>query len=191
MLQINSYNDLTNLPSDIALNTALEVLSASGNRISSFPNLSGLTKLKILELSDNGMTGIFPVATICQLGSIYILNLGNNRFSGTFYDACLKNLNPLIFDIAGPYPETFAAFTSLTGDVPKDLMENWSNIENGYFSVYQQFGLSGYVLTACIDLRFCYKSNFAYHSDLAWIAGHPGDVPQTVYDTIDLARTNQ
>jgi hypothetical protein len=184
-------NQITSLPSDINLNTKLEVLSASGNRITSFPNVGGMINLKILELSDNLISDSFPVTAICQLSKIYILDLGKNSFSGTFYDPCLKNLNPLIFDIAGPHPIAIGTFNSLTGVVPQELMTSWTNIDNGYFSVYQQFGLTGHVPTTCVDLRFCYKANFAYHGDLAWISGQPSDVPQAVYDTIELARTNQ
>jgi len=182
-----SMNSFSSLPSDIGSNVALEVLSASGNQLTSFPSINALVNMKILDLSDNQITSVFPTATLCALSNIYILNLGNNRFSGTFYQPCLNSLNPLVFDISGPYPEEIGTYQSLTGDVPKELTNTWTNIEDGYLSVYQQFGLTGHIPNTCIDLRFCHKANFGYHADLAWISGGPGDVPQYVYDTIALA----
>jgi len=185
-----SLNSIESLPVDIHSNTNLEVLSATGNRITSLPNgLGNLVKLRILELEDNQIAGIFPISQVCNLASLYIFNVGNNSLTGQLIDSsfCLRSLDPLIFDISGPHPSSVGSYNSLTGNVPKSLVDTWSNIGQGYLSVYQQFGLVGDVPDACMDLRFCYTSNFMAHGNLAWVAGNAGDVPQVVYDTIGLA----
>ena len=183
-----SFNEIEFLPADIGSNLNLEVLSAAGNKLTSLPsNLGLLTRLRILELNDNLISSIFPTSEICSLGNIYVLNLGNNSLSGTLYDTCLRGLDPLVFDVAGPHPTTIGSYSLLNGSLPKSLVDTWNNINQGYMSVYQQFGMSGDIPEACIDLRFCYTANFLSHGNLAWITGNPGDVPQVVYDTIALA----
>jgi len=185
-----SLNSITSLPTDISMNINLEILSATGNQLTSIPsNIGALVNLKVLELGDNLITSPFPAAGVCSMSDIYVLSVGNNSFSGSFVDStlCIQNLNPLIFDISGPHPSSLGSFDSLKGDLPKSIAGSWSNINDGYLSVYRQFGLTGDIPGACIDLRFCYKSNFMAHGNLAWIAGDPGDVPQSVYDTVKLA----
>lgn len=183
-----SLNLITSLPIDISLNTNLEVLSASGNLLTSLPtNIGHLVNLRVLELNDNQISATFPTSAICLLSKIYVFNVGNNSLSGQLYDPCLRLLNPLVFDVAGPHPTAVGTYNLLTGDFPKNVAQDWTNINSGYLSVYQQFGLTGEIPEACLDLRFCYTSNFDAHGNLAWIAGNPGDVPDIVYDTIELA----
>ena len=183
-----SLNKVTSLPSDIRLNTNLEVLSASGNLLTSLPtDIGQLVKLKVLELNDNNISAVFPISDICQMTKIYVFNIGNNSFSGPLFHACLLLLNPLVFDVAGPHPTAVGSYNLLSGSFSKTVIQGWTNINGGYLSVYQQFGLTGDIPDACLDLRFCYTSNFNAHGNLAWIAGNPGDVPDIVYETINLA----
>ena len=182
-----SQNLLTGLPVDIHLTTNLEVLSASGNALTVLPaNLGQLTKLRILELNDNVINDKFPATSICAMSEIYVLNLGNSTLKGPFYNACLKTLNPLVFDVSAVHPSDLSAGDGLTGAVPIDLVQHWTNIDQGYISFYLQLAITGHIASTCVDLRFCRWFNFRSHGDLAYASA--ADIPQGVYDTITAAR---
>ena len=182
-----SQNLLEGWPADLNLNVNLEVLNAAGNKLTGFPaSLGDLTNLRILELNDNLIDAEFPLADVCALSNVYILNFGNSSMSGPLYDDCLQGLNPLIFDVSAPHPAALGYGAGLTGEVPVDLIESWTNIKQGYLSVYLQFGLSGQIPETCSDLRFCRWYQFGSHRDLAWTEGG-AEVPDYVYETIDVA----
>lgn len=182
-----SLNAITELPPDIHSNSGLEVLSASGNLIGALPtNLGALTNMRVLELADNGIQDTFPVPAICAMTNIYVLDFGNNSISGAFYDPCLENLNPMVFDVSAPNPGALGDWNSLSGSVPASLTTTWTNIKDGYVSFYLQFGITGHFASTCIDIRFCRWFNFGSHDDFAWIADG-SVVPQLVFDTISQA----
>ncbi|CAN6237678.1 unnamed protein product [Urochloa humidicola] len=59
----------------------LASLNVSGNRFTSVVGLAGLAGLEVLDLSGNGMTGIFP-DDLPPLGGLVFLNISCNNFSG-------------------------------------------------------------------------------------------------------------
>jgi hypothetical protein len=182
-----SYNSFTSFPADIGSNTALEVLVATGNKLTELPtNFRALTRLRVFELADNGIVDTFSVADICQLPDIYVLDFGNNTISGAGFDACLSNLNPLVFDLSAPNPGSLGSGNTLSGSVPASMTTSWTNIKDGYVSFYLQFGISGHFASTCIDLRFCRWFNFGGQDDMAWI-GDGSSVPQIVFETIAKA----
>ena len=183
-----SFNEITDV-SDIVLNTDLEVLALRGNRISSFPDgLEALTKLKVLDLSDNMIVDTFPSGSFCQMPDIYVVNVGNNTLSGTFDYACWRTLDPLILDISARHPWSSTDIGAIGDSVLIDLVAGWKNVNQGYLSFYLQNQITGHFSSVCQDIRFCQSLNFRSHEDLALTAGG-ADVPADVYQTIALART--
>lgn len=182
-----SGNRIAGFASDLSSNVNLEILSLAGNALSVFPTgLEYLSKLRIFEVRDNIIEDSVPTAAICGMSDIFILDIGNNTLSGSFYDPCLESLNPLVFDLSAPHPWTSDPPTGLTGTVPASMVSSWTNIKNGYLSLYLQFSIDGHFASACSGVRFCRPSNFMSHDDLAWTQGGSG-VPQTVYQSIQLA----
>jgi hypothetical protein len=181
-------NDISGLSSNLSANAKLRVLALSGNNLTSFPvGLEYLRSLRILELRDNSINDTVPTGAICNMSNIYVLDLGNNTLTGSFYDRCLEALNPLVFDLSGRHPwSTNTPSGGLTGIVPKSLVQTWTNIQNGYLSFYLQFGIEGHFASTCAGVRICRPSNFMSHEDLAWTQGG-ADVPEIVYQSIQLA----
>ena len=174
-------SQISGISADLQYNTNLVALSFSGNLIRSLPDkLPQLTQLKIVEFSDNMISSDFPTQSICSLPELYILNLGNNTFTGDFYDECLQSLDPLVFDLSAS-----SLTDGLRSAVPKDLVTHWTNINKGYISFYLQAGMSGHFGQVCTDIRFCRSFNFRSHGDLALVP--PEEIPSYVYDGMNLA----
>ena len=179
-----SQNLLTGLPDSLPV--SLVILNAAGNLFTTLPvGLSSLINLNILELHDNLIDDTWNVEDVCALTNIYIFNLGNSSLNGVFYDDCLSNLNPLVFDVSAPHPAPLGWGAGLSGTLSLDLVTTWTHIKQGYLSVYLQFGLDGHIPSTCVDLRFCRWFQFENHDTLAWTDG--SDVPQNVYDVIEQA----
>ncbi len=91
---------LTKVPADIFVRTDLEELDLSGNAlIDSLPSQLGhLTKLKVLNVSGNQMTGL--PAEVGQLSDLEVLNVSNNKLTGLPMEiGSLRKLRE--FDVSG------------------------------------------------------------------------------------------
>jgi hypothetical protein len=184
-----SMNSISSLPSDIGSNGMLEVLSVSNNDLSALPvSLGSLRNLRVLEFEGNNIFDEFPAGDICKAQNILIINLANNSMEGTFYDPCLQQINPLVLDLTARVLWGTNMTKGLIGDVPMDLVSNWSNIDSGYVSMYLQPNLTGHFGSVCADLRFCRWQNFRSHGDLG-NAESENDVPISVFDAINLAKS--
>ncbi|MBT4277434.1 hypothetical protein HOD96_01670 [Candidatus Falkowbacteria bacterium] len=95
-----SNQNLQKIPEYVFGRTNLEELNVSGNKLTGAiqAEIRHLQKLKILNASNNFMTGV--PAEIGQLQNLEILNLSNNQLTGLPYElGNLKNLK--IFNISG------------------------------------------------------------------------------------------
>lgn len=184
-----SGNRLNSVYSADSISSRIESLCASGNDFGSIPwNLDRLTELRILDLSDSNIEAVFPSSAVCDMSHIYVISFANNTITGNFFDACLLDLNPLIFDMTAFIPSRGFDVQGLTGEVPSALASRWSNIDEGYISFYLQPLIEGHFGAVCVDTRFCFKSNFRAHTDLAWV--QLTDIPSYVYDTIEIAQAS-
>lgn len=183
-----SGNSISGLPSDIGMNTDLQVISVSRNRVANLPsNLGGLQSLRVLEIDSNeGLEAAFPVNDICAMPDLLIVNMGNNSITGPFFDSCLERLNPLLFDFSALLTLSDDDTWGLEGDVPAELVHDWTRVDQGYISFYLQPDLSGHFGSVCADLRFCLWQNFRSHGDLSGITSD-SEVPEEVFKTINLA----
>lgn len=95
-----SNQGLKSIPSYIFSRTNLEELNVSHNQLTGAiqAEIRHLTSLKILDASNNQMTGV--PAEIGQLEKLEILDLSNNKLTGLPYElGNLKNLK--VFNISG------------------------------------------------------------------------------------------
>jgi len=95
-----SGQNLKRVPNEVFEKTNLEELDLSDNEIEGAiqAEVRHLTKLRVLDLSNNKMTGL--PAEVGQLHYLEELNLSNNEFTGLPYE--LGNLKKLkILDISG------------------------------------------------------------------------------------------
>ncbi|EER00142.1 hypothetical protein Pmar_PMAR014809 [Perkinsus marinus ATCC 50983] len=125
---------------------------------------------------------------VCKLLDIQIFDLGNNTISGSLSE-CLSKLNPLVFDLSATHPRVMAVGKGITGEFPTSIIPTWSNIADGYLSVYFQFYMSGHIASACSDVRYCYQFMYDTHGDLTWAVA--GGIPDVVMETVNLARAKQ
>lgn len=91
-----SNQGLEKIPEYVFGKTGLEELNVFGNRLTGSiqAEIRQLQKLKVLDASDNQMTGV--PAEIGQLKNLEILNLANNQLTGLPYElGNLKNLKTL------------------------------------------------------------------------------------------------
>jgi len=91
-----SHQQLTKVPDYVFSSTNLEELNLANNQLTgAIPaEIDHLKNLKILNLSDNLMTGV--PAEVDQLQNLQILDLSNNRLTGLPYElGNLKNLKTL------------------------------------------------------------------------------------------------
>lgn len=91
-----SGQGLTKLPSDVPSKTSLEELDISNNNLTgALPaEIRFLQNLKVLDASDNQMTGV--PAEVGQLAKLEVLDLSNNQLTGLPYElGNLKNLKTL------------------------------------------------------------------------------------------------
>jgi hypothetical protein len=182
-----SLNSFSQLPSDLFMNANLEILSASGNMLSSLPpRIEELSKLRVMELDDNPIATTFPIGAVCNWQDLLILNFANITMTGTVYDACLESLDPLIVDLFARTVSANDDISGLSGDVPKNLASSWTNIKQGYVSLYLQADVGGHFGSVCSDLRFCFWFNFMSHGDLSEITDS-SEIPPEVLTTINLA----
>lgn len=184
-----SGNRITALPFNLNENLMLEVVSAAYNQLLHIPPLSGLQRLRILQLSSNLIDDVFPATEICELVNIKFIDLGNNTLSGRFSTCMSTSIDPIVFDVSGPLPGNLPAGKGLLGQLPPEIMTNWKDINRGYLSLFGQTKMSGRIAQLCMDVRQCYRFMFATHEDLSW-AEDPAAVPSVVYDTIALANSN-
>ncbi|KAF4680011.1 hypothetical protein FOZ62_001327, partial [Perkinsus olseni] len=197
-----SGNEVDALPYDLYVNTNLEILSASRNRLRTLPIYLGrLRKLKILQLQDNLIDAVLPIEEVCKLSSIQVFDLGNNTISGTLrweaaalrrasgYRNCLSELDPLVFDLSASHPGGMPVGKGITGEFPTSIIPTWRNIADGYLSVYFQFYMTGHISSACSDVRYCYQFMYDTHGDLTWASA--GEIPDVVMETVNLARGQQ
>ncbi|KAF4734144.1 hypothetical protein FOZ63_026798, partial [Perkinsus olseni] len=184
-----SGNEVDALPYDLYVNTNLEILSASRNRLRTLPIYLGrLRKLKILQLQDNLIDAVLPIEEVCKLSSIQVFDLGNNTISGTLSN-CLSELDPLVFDLSASHPGGMPVGKGITGEFPTSIIPTWRNIADGYLSVYFQFYMTGHISSACSDVRYCYQFMYDTHGDLTWASA--GEIPDVVMETVNLARGQQ
>ncbi|CAB9519794.1 expressed unknown protein [Seminavis robusta] len=121
-----SRNNLSGpLPSDLGVLPNLEVLSIHSNAISGMipTELGLLPKLQKAYLSNNQFTGVLPLELITELtaSSLQILDLGNNKISGTLPASLGLLTNAHTLDLYG---------NQITGSLPTELglLENVSSI---------------------------------------------------------------
>ncbi|KAF4731009.1 hypothetical protein FOZ62_020363 [Perkinsus olseni] len=184
-----SGNEVEALPYDLYVNTNLEILSASRNRLRTLPIYLGrLRKLKILQLQDNLIDAVLPIEEVCKLSSIQVFDLGNNTISGTLSN-CLSELDPLVFDLSASHPGGMPVGKGITGEFPTSIIPTWRSIADGYLSVYFQFYMTGHISSACSDVRYCYQFMYDTHGDLTWASA--GEIPDVVMETVNLARGQQ
>ena len=182
-----SGNRLNSVDSADSISTSLQSLCASRNDFGSLPwNLSRLTELRVLDLSDSNIEAVFPSSDVCNMTQIYFISLANNTITGNFFDECLLDLDPLVVDVSAYIPTKGSRGQGLTGDVPLSLISKWNNINQGYISFYLQPLIGGHFAAVCADTRFCLESNFRTHGDLAW--AQLTDIPSYVYETIGIAQ---
>ncbi|KAF4730818.1 hypothetical protein FOZ63_022856 [Perkinsus olseni] len=168
-----SGNEVDALPYDLYVNTNLEILSASRNRLRTLPIYLGrLRKLKILQLQDNLIDAVLPIeepgttCQVCKLSSIQVFDLGNNTISGTLSN-CLSEMDPLVFDLSASHPGGMPVGKGITGEFPTSIIPTWRNIADGYLSVFM----------------------YDTHGDLTWASA--GEIPDVVMETVNLARGQQ
>ena len=91
-----SNQGLTKVSQDVFTKTNLEVLDVSGNNLTgALPaEIRNLQKLRVLDASDNQMTGV--PAEVGQLQNLEVLDLSNNQLTGLPYElGSLKKLKTL------------------------------------------------------------------------------------------------
>lgn len=101
-----SYQNMTSVPRDLFSNTTLTTLDLSHNALSgALPGeVRHLSKLEVLDLSDNMFTGV--PAEVGQLSRLSELDLSNNALTGLPHE--LGNLSQLkILDLRGNKPSEF------------------------------------------------------------------------------------
>jgi Leucine-rich repeat (LRR) protein len=101
-----SYQNMTSVPRDLFSNTTLTTLDLSHNALpGALPGeVRYLSKLEVLDLSDNTFTGV--PAEVGQLSLLKELDLSNNALSGLPHE--LGNLSQLkILDLRGNKPSEF------------------------------------------------------------------------------------
>ena len=131
-----SHNNFasSSLPSEFGYLTKLEVLSLSFNGLtgqvpSSFSNLSMLSKL---DLSQNDLTGSFPL--VRNLTKLTVLDLSHNHFSGTLYpNNSLFELHHLLY--------LNLAFNNFNSSISVDLsglhnLERFIGNDNSFFGPF-------------------------------------------------------
>jgi hypothetical protein len=183
-----SGNNVIGMPDDMTHNGNLQVISLSRNQLASLPpTLGNLGALRVFEVDSNeGLAATFPADALCNMTDIVIVNMGNNSITGPFYNTCLKDLNPLIFDFTAKLTVSESDAEGLEGDAPAELVSAWSRIDKGYISFYLQPELTDHFGTVCADLRFCLWQNFRSHGDLSSVSSD-SEVPSEVVSTINLA----
>ncbi|KAE8654781.1 putative receptor protein kinase TMK1 [Hibiscus syriacus] len=135
-IQIGHQNLQGTLPSDLQHLTELERLELQWNNVSGpVPNLSGLSSLLVVMLSNNLFTS-FPTDFFSGLSSLQSLEIDNNPFSAWEIPRSLQNASALLnfsansANITGKIPDIFGsdafpslnilhlAFNSLEGELP-------------------------------------------------------------------------
>ncbi|XP_071726479.1 receptor protein-tyrosine kinase CEPR2 [Rutidosis leptorrhynchoides] len=103
------------LPESIVNCSDLRVLNVSSNNITGHvPDLSKLTKLEILDVSDNSFSGEFP-AWIGTLTSLSSLGLGDNNFQPSLIPKNIGNLKNLKW--------IYLRSSQLTGTIPDSMFD--------------------------------------------------------------------
>ncbi|KAB1200717.1 Receptor protein kinase CLAVATA1 [Morella rubra] len=144
------------IPPDIGLlNTLVNLTVAGANITGTLPlQMTNLTSLKVLNISNNLFTGDFPGGIILGMTQLEILDTYNNNFSGPLPTEVvrLKNLKHLSLGgnyFTGPIPESYSEIqsleylglngNSLTGKFPASLgrLKNLKEMYVGYYNGFE------------------------------------------------------
>ncbi|KAJ9693012.1 hypothetical protein PVL29_011927 [Vitis rotundifolia] len=126
-----SHNDLTSIFKSLPKLKKLEILNLGYNWFNKtiIKQLSGLTSLKTLVVSNNYIEGLFPSQGFCQLNKLQKLDLSYNLFQGIL-PPCLNNFTFLrLLDLSG---------NQFSGNPFSPLLPNLTSLEYIDLS-YNQF----------------------------------------------------
>lgn len=177
------------IPADLNNLTLMNYLDLSDNSLSGdIPSLSGLTKLTMLDLSINRLSGGAISSFLPQLTAIEYLGVHDNNISGSLPN--LGNLIKLQYldmsknNFSGTIPSSWSTLTklklcylysnSLSGNIPdfiigfslKELALDYNNFDGtippdlGYITSLEQLWLSMNKLTGSIPLSLLNNSNW-------------------------------
>ncbi|XP_038970452.1 receptor-like protein kinase 7 [Phoenix dactylifera] len=124
---------------DIRTCTGLQRLDLAFNKFTGVvPDLSPLNKLEVLNLSDNGFSGLFPWSSLGNLTELVVLSLGDNGFDESPFPPVVADLTKLTWlylsdtNIKGEIPPWIGNLTELrdleladnflTGEIPPEIV---------------------------------------------------------------------
>ena len=102
------------------------------------PFLGNITTLKIISLSDSGLTGSLP-SEISKLSKLAVLDISNNQFSGMIPSSFCQLGNSLaVLELSPDQMSSFAANCASTTATPSSSQQSSSVSASGAFSSYSK-----------------------------------------------------
>jgi hypothetical protein len=179
-------NKFSSFPTSLTASAnTLEYIGASWNTLVTFPSLSNLVNLRVLDLSNNLITASLP-NWLCEIASIEYLNFGNNTaISGSIPTCVVTSLNPYVFDLSAVRP---VGNGTLTGQFPSGIRTSWTNVaDNGYISIYNQKQITGIIGELCSDMIHCFTHMYQTYLSYVW---NTATISQTELQTVENAINN-